>query len=613
MTETRTDPDAGEETASTAIPQKKPKAHVTWEKPSIWTKLAYAIPAFSSAAMVAPMAVELKIFYTDVLLVPAGLLALATAIARAFDALTDPLMASITDNTKTRWGRRKLYIPLGVPLSALCYWMMFVPPRSLVEPMSVVIWVGLAFAGYYLFHTIWAVPYHALGLEMTPDYDDRTSLFGIRAILGGIGVILSFAILTWLHTHMDWFYDLRQMLSILTGILAFQMLFFYVFPLIGVKENPDFVQRKGAPLVPGIRRALRNGPFKIILTVMIVGSIASSIPPLLMPYFSKYVLVLPSKYRSIFALIYVIAMTAGMPVWMRLTRKYGKLVVWVISAVLAGIAGFAFWFLRQGMVVAMALLEVVRGFCAGSHGILGPAMLADVVDYDELRTGKRREAQFSVFLSLLPKFISIIAATLPLAILGISGYDPSMDVLPDTAVLAIRSLFSWFPLGFQVVILIVILKYPISKFVHEQIREGVGLHRQGKEAVDPITGRTLPPHDKQIVDEDTGWLLDNFSVKELMHIAEKGTSQLATQVRVPIVRAGLICLGTIVATIWMLRDSMSMSQMDQLKQGIGSFLVIVAGLALTMTVFHILRLRAARNLIDEPVDADVIRKHLDII
>jgi len=615
MTEAKTQPTSNKQSGVPPIPGAG-RAPIAWEKPSLWKKLAFAAPSFSTAIMSTPLTTELKIFYTDVLLVPAGLLALVTALSRAFDALTDPIMAYITDNVKTRWGRRIVWIPLGVPLSALCYWMMFAPPRGITDHFALAAWIGLAFCFYYVFHTIWAVPYHALGMELTPDFHERTQIFAIRSIIGFPGALVGYAALMWIHGTVGpgkWFLDTRQMLYVFTGILALQMICFFVLPVIGVKEHPEFSRRPGAPLVPGVRRALRNRPFKIILTTLIIGSIASAIPPLLMPFFSKYVLHLPNQFRNLFALVYVAAGAISIPAWTLMSRKWGKLPVIVISSVAAGTCGFLFWFVRQGMVVIMGILEFVRGFCAGSHAIVSPSMLADVIDYDEFRTGKRREAQFSVFLSLLPKFISIFSATLPLIILGIAGYDPSTSHMPESATLAIRSLFSWFPLGFQAVILIIILRYPISQEVHQKIREGVILHQQGKEAPDPITGRMVQAHDLSAVPEATGWFLDNFSVRELKSIVKDGTTGLVTRVKIPIVRYALICLGTILFTIWLLKDSMSMSQADQFKQGFGTACIIVAGLSFTMTIFHILRIRAAKKMVAEPIDAEIINEHLKMM
>ena len=145
MTETKTEPVKNGAPEGTAAPQDPRREAVKWEKPSMFTKISFAAPSFASSYMMAPMSIELKIFYTDIMLVPAGLLALVTAISRAFDALTDPFMAYVTDNTRTKWGRRKIYLPIGIPLSALCYWMMFGIPRGITETMSIAVWIGFAF------------------------------------------------------------------------------------------------------------------------------------------------------------------------------------------------------------------------------------------------------------------------------------------------------------------------------------------------------------------------------------------------------------------------------------------------------------------------------------
>ncbi len=595
----------GDETTPASVKQ----APLEWERPSTGVKLAYAAPYFATAAMVAPLTIELKIFYTDTILVPAGLLALAMAIARAFDAITDPVMGWITDHTRSRWGRRKPWIPLGVPLSALFFWLMFAPPRSMSIDSGVVVWAGVTFCLYYIFHTIWAVPYHGLGLELTPDYDDRTSVFGYRSIVGGIGLTLSFILLYYIKAR-GVFSDERQMLSMLTGFLALIMIVLFIIPLLKVKENPEFSGRKRSPLIPGVRRALRNRPFQIILFAVIIGSIPATMPPLLMPYFAKYVLVLDDRWRVIFAGTYVFAGFLSLPVWMLAARHLGKLRVWMIAAGIGIVSSFVMFTVGEGQITKMIILELIRGFGVGSMAILGPAMLADVIDYDELRTGKRREAQFGSFLSLLPKFVSILAATIPLAVLGAVGYDPTMASLSAGSVLTIRVLFALFPVTFHIIVFIIIMRYPISRDVHKAIREGIEHHRQGEKAHDPITDETLLPVDAQVVDEDTGWFLDNFSLRELRSIVESGPDGLVRRVLIPVIRAALVCIGAICAAIWLLHDSLSMSQADQLRQGVASCLVVVAGLALTVTLYHLMRIRPAKKITAEPVDAETIRNHL---
>jgi Na+/melibiose symporter-like transporter len=132
-------------------------------------KLAFAMPSFASSAMVLPTAIHINKFYADTLLVDPGTLAMgarasalcdwthpltrsrrpATAIARAFDTLMDPLFGWLSDSTNTRWGRRKPYIAVGAPLNAILYILLFAPPASL-SPTGAATWFTVFFALYLM-------------------------------------------------------------------------------------------------------------------------------------------------------------------------------------------------------------------------------------------------------------------------------------------------------------------------------------------------------------------------------------------------------------------------------------------------------------------------------
>ena len=579
---------------------------VVWEKPTRGIKYAYGIPYLATMAIMAPMTVELKIFYTDTVLVPAGLLALATAIARAFDAISDPVMGWVSDRTRTRWGRRKPWIPVGVIGSALFLWMMFAPPVNLT-PTQGAIWAGAAFLFYYLFHTVWLVPYHALGMELSPDYDDRTSVFGIRALIGGLGSVLAFTGLFYIKfKHL--IPDERQLLSVFVGSLCILMIVLFIFPLWKIKENQDFATRKGTPLIPSVRAALRNKPFKILMVVYILMTVSAALPPLLMPFFCKYILSLSAMWRVLFALVFVVATFLSMPFWMFITRVVGKLHVWVIASSIGITTSIVLIFIGEGQTLLMGVMEFLRGFSAGSILIVAPAMMADIIDYDELHTAKRREAQFGSFMAIVPKFVSIFSATIPLAVLGFVGYNPMLSEQTGTTLLAIRGLYAVLPILFHIIILITILRYPISRTVHEAIRKGVDALARGENTEDPITGKTMVP--KKEEDEDTEWFLDNFSVKELKKVAENGPRNLTSGIIKDVVIFAAVCVSSILFTVWLLQGSLTMAQTDQLKQGIGSCLIVVAGAALTMMVFHLFRIRSAQKMEVNPIDPEVIQNHI---
>ena len=156
------------------------------ERLPLRVKLAYGAPSFAGAGMAIPIVIHLTIFYSDTILVPLGFIALVKAVARAFDALTDPLMAWITDRTRTRWGRRRPWMIVGPPLAALAFIALFAVPDALT-PTGATIWFAVAYTSYYLFHTVYEIPHGGLGPELTLDYNERTSLFGWRVpfLVGG--------------------------------------------------------------------------------------------------------------------------------------------------------------------------------------------------------------------------------------------------------------------------------------------------------------------------------------------------------------------------------------------------------------------------------------------
>ena len=94
-------------------------------------KLAFGAPSFAGAGMAIPILIHLTIFYSDVVLIPLGFIALVKAVARAFDAITDPLMGWLTDHTRSRWGRRRPWMVVGAPLAGLAFLMLFSPPVTL--------------------------------------------------------------------------------------------------------------------------------------------------------------------------------------------------------------------------------------------------------------------------------------------------------------------------------------------------------------------------------------------------------------------------------------------------------------------------------------------------
>ncbi|RPJ72123.1 MAG: MFS transporter, partial [Desulfobacteraceae bacterium] len=141
-------------------------------------KIAYAAPAFALAVVGIPVYVYLPKFYTDVVGVNIAALGTILASVRVFDALTDPAMGYLSDRTETRFGRRRPYIAAGALFVALFIYLLFTPPQG--SPLFETLWFGVCIYALFLFWTVVTVPYESLGPEITFDYNERNTLFGLR-------------------------------------------------------------------------------------------------------------------------------------------------------------------------------------------------------------------------------------------------------------------------------------------------------------------------------------------------------------------------------------------------------------------------------------------------
>ena len=565
-------------------------------------KLSYAAPTMAGAAMILPIIVHMPRFYSDVIMVPLGYIAIAIAIARSFDAFTDPLMGWVADRFTTRWGRRKPWIALGVPFAAISFFALFSPPGSLT-PMQAFGWFAITFAAYYLFHTVYVIPHEALGAELSLDYNERSSLFGIGAFFISAGTLIAAA----LPGIMDGLGMGDEKLVFRSMALGFAILAVLLYGnlLIRVPERPEFKTRESNPLVPGVRRAFRNRPFRIIFFSGMAINIAAGIPSMLMPYFVYYVIQPehPAIWLTITLFAYLCSGLLSIPLWVRAAHRFGKLRTYIITGFVY-VSGSLLWILLGvGDTVLMTVLMVYTGASSGGYGFLLSAMSADVIDYDELRTGKRREAQFVAFWSFIRKFAAIPGGSIPIAILSAIGYIPNQVQTPEV-IFTLRFLFCIFPAAFWVAALIIIYRYPITEAKHLEIRERIAIHARGETVVDPLTGETLPPFADRPVEESTGWFLDYFSTGELRRMLRRGTGRALGAVLLIAGASLLLC----VSLAWLAFNSVN--SLTEEPGPLAVFAVVFSGLAFTLFLFQILRIKSAFQMVRAPVPKDTIELHL---
>jgi GPH family glycoside/pentoside/hexuronide:cation symporter len=569
----------------------------------IAVKLAYGAPNFAGAGMAIPVAIHMSIFYSDTVLVPLGYIAMAVAFARAFDAITDPIFGWLTDRTKTRWGRRRPWIMTGAPLCALAFIALFSPPTALSQ-MDAARWFTVTFVLFFVTTTMYGIAHYGLGPEITLDYKERLSLFGWMEGFSVLGTMFAAASPALLITALGSDRAAYKALAITMGLL---LVLLYMFLCFRIKERPDFYQRAPNPLVPGVRRVMRNHPFRVLLACYLAASITGAIPGLLMPYFTKYVLrpENPDQWIGLFLLTYFASAFLFMPLWIRAARRWGKKLIYLVTFAMGTTGSVGLFFMREGDILATFLILIWAGSSFGVRLFLGPAMQADVIDYDELLTGKRREAQYGALWAIMTKFAVIPSASIPLSIIASLGFHPNVEQ-SETVRFAISAIFGLLPAATSLLAFAIALFFPIDEAVHRKIRDGIAAHGRGETARDPLTGADLEPPRERGVDEDTGWFLDHFSQRELRRYLKSGGRPLVFSTFVAVLISGVfLAFGTTIAL-------QSIGDLGT-EPGIATILaVVVAGGGLTAILFHAMRLRAAIRIDRAPVKPEVVKAHLEL-
>lgn len=199
--------------------------------------------------------------------VPAAWVGGVLMAGRIWDAFTDPLMGSISDNARTRWGRRKPFILLGALLSALLYMLVWFVPESFGH-VAATTWFLVTALMFFTSFTIFAVPYTSQGFELTPDSHERTRLMGVRAYFATcIGLIIPwiFAIAQW-ERFPSPIFGVRFLGFVIGGLIILSAI-----PTLFVTERFErrAGQQKKIPILWGIKETLRNRSFQTLVSLTV--------------------------------------------------------------------------------------------------------------------------------------------------------------------------------------------------------------------------------------------------------------------------------------------------------------------------------------------------------
>jgi GPH family glycoside/pentoside/hexuronide:cation symporter len=362
-------------------------------------------------------------YYTQVLGLSGTLAGAAVMVALIFDGMTDPSAGSLSDATRTRWGRRHPYLyASALPLGA-SFALLFSPPAGL-SSLGLFAWLtGFAVllrAAITLLH----VPHMALGAELSSDYHERTGIVAYRMLFQSLGwsgtPILGF----WVFFRATPEFPQGQMnaaayptfgLAIggmaIAAVLVSALSTHSLIPLLP-KANTSATRAIWSRLLVDVRSALGNASFRWLLSGLVFVFMARGIHQLLRLHMNTYFWELSTVEMGAMLLPSVAGMGLGIPFWTRVSRRIDKkptLITGVLAfntiSVMAPMLRLLGAFPGNDdplLLPALLAFSFLGTFCAGGLVIVG-SMVADVTDENELRTGQRNEGVFFGAYSLADK------------------------------------------------------------------------------------------------------------------------------------------------------------------------------------------------------------------
>jgi sugar (glycoside-pentoside-hexuronide) transporter len=434
--------------------------------------LLYSAPGLGLGFMLMFMGMYQMKYSTDVLGISPAAMAGIFLVSRLWDAFSDPLAGYWSDRTRTRLGRRRPWLLASAVPVGLLFIAMMLPPARL-SGTGLVLWVGLSVVLYYSALTAFAMPHDSLGAELTLHYEDRNRVFGWRRVVFGVGAIAVFGFVGWLSALPP--AEQRDALAPVALLAAALTTGLITLTGAGVRERPEYQGRGARRPFGAVRDVLVNPHARLLLAVFFLQQLAVATLSGAAAYFTHYVLGDPSLIGWLLGGFFVISI-AAVPVWLALGRRFQKKPL-ALTAMLgvAAVIG-ALFFTGPGQIPAVIALAALGGALGAGLDILLPSLQADVIDWDEHRTGERKEGVYFSIWALGAKSAGALAGALLGGVLALSGFAPNQEQAAS-AQLAIRMLMSLVPAVCYCAGTLLFLRFSLDRAAHDAIRAELALRR----------------------------------------------------------------------------------------------------------------------------------------
>ena len=390
---------------------------------STFSLLAYGGPSAPLNILMLQLIVYIPPFYAQEMGLDLAAVGLVFFLARAWDAVIDPLVGSLSDNTRTRWGRRKPWVLVGTPVLMAATIAFCLPPEN-----ANLVYLGITAFVFYVALTVVQIPYLSWGAELSRDYRERTRIGSFRE--GGLmaGIVIG--------TGLPLFFfgtgnpSLREILTVFVVAILIML---PVTVLVALRVTPSAPHPESQPirLRDALAAARRNKPLLRLLTGILCFWLGGSIYNALILFMVQFTLGLPNSAFLWLVFVQYILAIACLPVAVRIAHALGR----HRALVLGGLGFFAilplFMLVEKGSLTQALVLFGLAGTLTSFIWVMPPAMIADTVEYGMLKGGGDQAALYMALYLFAQKAALAAGVGIGMPLAGLLGFDPTNS---DTAI-----------------------------------------------------------------------------------------------------------------------------------------------------------------------------------
>lgn len=340
---------------------------------------------------------------------PATLVGVLLTVVGLWDAIIDPFIGHWSDTLKSRWGRRRPFLMFGAPVVGILAIFLWTPPGGSSTALNAVYFLLISMIFWSAFSLV-GIPYDGTLPEMAPESQPRVVLSYFKNVFGLAGVLIGSLFGPALFTSLG-----APVMGAVIGVVAWITIW---ITLLGLREAPHPL---GEPLgaLEGLQVTLKNRQFLYIFISTLFVHIAYQMLLANLPYFVTLIIGMDEADVSIFQGGVILTMALTGPLWGWLNKCFSQrsLLNFTMLGLAVSLAlGYGVGLLPGLPVMAQGLVVVgLAGFTLGGYFIVIYAMMGNVVDYDEMLTGRRREAiYYGTFSLALGLGVAAGALILPL-------------------------------------------------------------------------------------------------------------------------------------------------------------------------------------------------------